>query len=113
MCNDYKARKVCCAAFCVCLLSAALGHACIAGDSRPAASVSAAAIQLKDASHSAATTATASITDAATSIITGTTDAAAGTDVATAASGRCLWRREPPAESQTGTGPVSERSDRG
>ncbi len=91
MCNDYKARKVCCAAFlCFGLLNAAR---VFAGDSRPAASVSAAAIQLEDASHSAATTATAS------GLIAGTTDAAAGTDVATAASGRRLWTREPPAES--------------
>ena len=91
MCNDYKARKVLLRrALCFVFLSTALGHARIAGDSRPAASVSAASIQLEDASESAATTATA-----ATAATASITDAAAGTD----ASGRCRWTREPPAES--------------
>jgi hypothetical protein len=70
---------------------------------RPAASVPAAAIQLEDASESAATTAASAATTTATAatLIAGTKDAAdrITADVATAASGRCLWTREPPAES--------------
>jgi hypothetical protein len=107
ICNDYKARKVntrsvmlCCVTKFSLVIRGPWPGLRIAGDYRPAASVPAAAIQLEEASDSVANAAAAAAAAAAT-LIAGTTAAAGriAANASAAASGRCLWTREPPAES--------------